>query len=158
EDDRAVVRAVCDRGRYEIGLSQRELLAAHDADQSGHRRDPERQRGGCQRRAEDRRKTDGEDKERERKENGGCPCDHRFRPAAVVAARSPSGTATSIARTVGRKPTCIEARAPQTRRERTSRPRSSVPSRCCHEGCASGAAKSTAFGLYRRDEGRERRG
>src|SRR6185295_12477548 len=41
---------------------------------------------------------------------------------------------TAIARTTAKTPACIEARAPQTMRERTSRPRSSVPNGCAHVG------------------------
>src|SRR4029450_4553981 len=39
-----------------------------------------------------------------------------------------------MARTTAKTPACIEARAPQTTRERTSRPRSSVPNGCAHVG------------------------
>ena len=52
-----------------------------------------------------------------------------------------------IASTVAKKPARIEARAPKTMREKVSRPRSSVPSRCSRDGPARMASKSVCEGL-----------
>ena len=60
----------------------------------------------------------------------------------------PIGTATTIASTVAKKPAWIDARAPQISRESSSRPSSSVPSRCFDDECASSALKSVAPAPY----------
>src|SRR5580765_288134 len=51
-----------------------------------------------------------------------------------------------MARKTANTPACIEARAPQTMRERTSRPRSSVPNGCAHVGALRIWAQSVLSG------------
>ena len=73
---------------------------------------------------------------------------------------SPIGTATVIASSVATTPARIDARAPQKMRESTSRPSSSVPSRCSRDGDWRSALKSVSDGecgaIQRREQRDER--
>ncbi len=142
--------------RHELRLAERERLAARDPDAApGRRRSPSAIVAVVEPRAEDRRQPDREDHEREREHHVGAARDDRVEPAAVVA-----GEQAERHRDQQREPRREEAdlhdaRAPQTRRENTSRPSSSVPSRWCHDGCASTSLKSASAWPYGATQRRE---
>ena len=70
--------------------------------------------------------------------------------------RAPSVVPTARATIMAARPTASDARAPNTRRDSTSRPVSSVPSRCSREGGRTGQ-KIHGLGLGEAEPGRERR-
>ena len=90
-EDGHVAGAVRDRGADVVLLAQRERLAARDAHERRHGRDPERERRVQQRRAEDRGQADGEDQEREGEEHVRDAGDHRVELAPVVAGGEAEG-------------------------------------------------------------------
>ena len=72
--------------------------------------------------------------------------------------RGAPGHGDSSASIVAEKPTCKDARAPQTTREKMSRPSSSVPNRWCEDGCASRSLKSVSTSGLGRNERRKSAG
>ena len=65
----------------------------------------------------------------------------------VVLATAPTVEPSASESTTTASATCIEMRAPQMRRDSTSRPYWSVPRRCRAEGCSSVRMRSLSVGL-----------
>ena len=158
EDDRAVAGAVRDRRGNEVGLAQRERLAARDPDQPRNRRDAERE---CRVFSEGPRiaaRRDREDQERECEEHVGCARDHRVEPAAVVAGDEAERHARSASRasSTGSRPASRLALPRRAGRRRHDRNRPSRAGAAPTDGRA--RRRSPRRSGHRGDERRERGG
>ena len=132
---------------------------ARSGPSAGTRRDASAIVAVFERRARGSRRAEREDHVREGEHHVGRTGDDRVEPAAVVA-RDQAERDGDEHREHGREQPddCIDARAPQISRENTSRPSSSVPSRCCDDGCARTCVEvGLRSALYGRDAAARRR-